>query len=199
MTKDKITLEAVRQDLYRIIRWQLSLKSEWRFSFIVPITLIAITLCLALRNFWLGAVIFLFAAYHIFWYVIACREYFAKKRAIMHSFVKADVSVSVEQLSHIDEKTIYEPHMGHRRGYAFKTVKFYYFNSCVSWRIPKFYSHYEWSENFSFSTGGLDNISISGDEFFYICLQKFQDVAYIYPSKYFVLDSEFKNNNQPIR
>ena len=38
------------------------------------------------------------------------------------------------------------------------------------------------------SCQGLENLSIQGDEFMYIFLQKYPDVVYVYPCKIFALD-----------
>ena len=71
MIKEKITLECVRQDLHRIIKWQLLNTLDGRFCFIVPITLIAIILGFVFRSLWVGMIIFSVAAYHILSYVNA--------------------------------------------------------------------------------------------------------------------------------
>ncbi len=188
MTKEKITLKNVQQDLLRIIKWQLENKCDWRMCFIVPITLVAVILGFIFRRLWVGMVVFLVAGYHILCLAKGFKEYFVKKRLVKDCLNCSDISISIEKLSHISEETIYEPHMGFRRVHATKLVKMYYF-AVVSWRDPIFVDHYRWSNDLSISSRGLDNISIGGDEFFYISLQKHKDIAYIYPCKYFVLDS----------
>ena len=192
MTKEKITLEGVRQDLHRIIKWQLLNKFYWRACFIWPITLIAILLGFGFRRLWIGMIVFSVAAYHILCYVSAYKEYLGKKRVLKNYFKRDDISISVKKLSHIAEITIYEPYMGYRRVHTTKIVKMYFFNASMSWRNPNFRDHYQWSKDLSISSRGLDNISLIGDEFFYVSLQKYKDIAYIYPCKYFELDSDLK-------
>ena len=189
MTKEKLTLEAIRKDLMKVTAWKISNKAVWRFSYIIPFTLLAILVGILLRNPWIGILIFSIAAYHIVRYVIEYQEYKAQKRAVTETVERGDISISVEQLSHIAVETIYEPHQIGRRGRSTKTVKMFYFQSSANWRVPSFDRHYEWSKEFNISTNGLANISISGDDFYYVSLQKHHDIAYISPCKNFDLDS----------
>ncbi len=189
MTKEKITFKNIQQDFLRIVKWQLENKLEWRLCFIVPITLIAVILGFVFRRLWVGMVIFLVAGYHIFHLTKHIKEYFVKKRLVKDCLDCNDISISIENFSHIAKETIYEPHRGFRMTHTTKIVKMYYFRA-VSWRDPIFDDHYRWSKDFSISSRGLDNISISGDEFLYISLSKYNDIAYIYPCKYFDLDSD---------
>ena len=189
MTKEKLTLEAIRQDLKKVTAWSISNKAEWRFSYIIPFTLLAILVGIFLQNPWIGILIFLIAAYHIVRYVLEYQEYKAKKRAVTEMIERGDISISVEQLSHIAAVTIYEPHKGMRRGSSAKTVKVFNCHSSASWRVPPFDRHYEWSKEYYISTNGLENISIKGNDFYYVSLQKHPDIAYIYPCQSFDLDS----------
>ena len=54
------------------------------------------------------------------------------------------------------------------------------------------FEHYVWSKDYCLSSKGLDNISLQGDEFFYISLRGYYNVAYIYPCKLFELDETLK-------
>lgn len=189
MTKEKLTLEAVKQDLKKAADRSISNKSDWRFSYIIPITLIAILIGILLRNPWIGMLIFSVAAYHIVRYVIEIKEYKAKKRAVTEIIDRGDISISVEQLSHIADETVYAPRTVMGRGRVAKTVKMFRFQSSVQWFVSPFDRHYEWSKEFNISTKGLENISVEGDDFFYVSLQGHHDIAYIYPCKSFDLDS----------
>ena len=73
-----------------------------------------------------------------------------------------------------------------------KFVKKYCFQSSIEWRDPLFYKHYEWSADSYLSPKGLGDISLYDDEFFYVCLQDYRDIAYIYPCKTFDLDNSLK-------
>lgn len=188
MTKEKISFKNVQQDFLRIVKWQLENKIEWRMCFIVPITLIAVILGFVSHRLWVGMVVFFFAGYHIFRLIKDVNEYFVKKRLVKNHLNCNDISISIEKFSHTAKETIYEPHIGFRGVHKTKTVKMYYFRA-LSWRDPIFDDHYRWSKDFSISSIGLDNISIDGDEYFYISLQNHKNIAYIYPCKYFVLDN----------
>ena len=187
MTKEKITFKNIQQDFCRIVKWQLENKLEWRMCSIVPITVIAVIFGFATHRLWVGMVVFLAAGYHIFHLIKDIKEYFVKKRLVKDYLNRNDISISTEKFSHTAQETIYEPHIGFRRIHKTKTVKMYYFRA-VSWRDPIFADHYLWSKDFSISSSGLENISIVGDEYFYISLQKYKNIAYIYPCKYFVLE-----------
>jgi len=190
MKKETITLDAVKQDFKKIVIYHQSNKEDWRFSYIVPSLLLSICLTVLFKSVIVSLVFLSIAVYHIVKFIPEYKELKAKKAAIMSIIDRGDISVSTEVLSHIATETIYEPHGHGKRTHATKTIRKYYFNSGSSWREPVVFNtnHYEWSRDFSFSPAGLDNISIAGDEFFYITVQEHYDIAYIYPCKYFELD-----------
>ncbi len=194
MKKEKITLEAIKQDLMKMVNFQLSNKNDWRFSYIVPITLLAVMAGVLLKNVIVGLLIFAVAAYHIVRYVIEYREHKKSKLAIISLVERGEISISNEVFSHIANETIYEPHRVGRRARATKVITVYYFNSGSSWRVPNVDKHYAWSKEFYISSKGLENISISGDEFYIVSLQSHHEIAYIYPCKNFELDANLKSN-----
>jgi len=194
MRKEKITLEAIKQDLMKMVNFQLSNKNDWRFSYIVPITLLAVMAGVLLKNVIVGLLIFAVAAYHIVRYVIEYREHKKSKLAIISLVERGEISISNEVFSHIANETIYEPHRVGRRAHATKVITVYYFNSGSSWRVPNVDKHYAWSKEFYISSKGLENISISGDEFYIVSLQSHHEIAYIYPCKNFELDANLKSN-----
>ena len=194
MKKEKITLEAIKQDLMKMVNFQLSNKNDWRFSYIVPITLLAVMAGVLLKNVIVGLLIFAVAAYHIVRYMIEYREHKKSKLAIISLVERGEISISNEVFSHIANETIYEPHSVGRRTRATKVITIYYFNSGSSWRVPNVDKHYAWSKEFYISSKGLENISISGDEFYIVSLQSHHEIAYIYPCKNFELDANLKSN-----
>ena len=193
MHKEKLTLFNIKHDLHNVASFKISNASDWRFSYIVPITLLAIMIGVLTKSILIGLLIFSVAAYHIVLYIPSCKEYFRQKKAIKEALDRGDISISVEKLSHIGTESIYEPHMGGRRVHEFKTVTFYYFVSGTRWRLPEVYKHYGWSKEYYLSNKGLENISVEGNEFYYISLQGEYDIAYIYPCKIFQLDAGLKN------
>ena len=208
MHKEKLTLFNIKYDLHKVASFKFSNASDWRFSYIVPITLLAIMIGVLTKSILIGLLIFSFAVYHIVLYIPSCKEYFRQKKAIKEAIDRRDISISAEKLSHIGTERIYEPHMGGRSIHKFKDVKFYYFVSGTRWRLPivynrnasgtlwrrhEGYKHYGWSKEYYLSSEGLQNISVEGNEFYYISLQGHYDIAYIYPRKIFELDADLKN------
>ena len=198
LTKDKLTLSNIKQDLDKVAYVGISNVDEWRSAYYVPITMIAIIVGVLLKSVWIGILIFSVAAYHIVMYVMAHNKYCAQRKTVKDILDRGDISISVEKLSSISEETIYEPHMHHgfHRAHSdsLKEVTFFYFESGVRWRVPDC-QHYEWSAECYLSSTGLKNISVEGNEFFFVTLQGHSEVAYVYPSKLFELDEVLKQNN----
>ena len=204
MKKERLTLEAIKQDLMKIVNIQLSNKATWRFSYIIPITAVAIGLGVFLENIFIGLLIFSGSVYHIVRFIIEFMECRTKRVAIVSMIERGEISISTERFSHIANKTIYEPHHGkivfpsvhnfHRWAHVTRTITLYHFDGGTSWRLPSVHTHYSWSKEFYISSKGLENLSIMGDEFYFISLQAHYDIAYIYPCKTFELDTSLKNN-----
>lgn len=192
MEKEKLTLDAIKMDLMKVADDQISNKADWRFSYIIPITLLAILIAVFFKNIFVGLLIFSFAVYHMVRYVMEYQKYKAKKTAILSLIKCGEISILTETLSHIANDTVYEPHQAGRKMRTIKTVTFYHFNGGRCWRLPLFSKHYAWSRDFYVSSEGLENISIPGDEFFFVSLQEHPDIAYVYPCKSFILDGNLK-------
>ena len=133
---------------------------------------------------------FSIAAYHIVRYVIEYKEYKKNQNAVMSLVFRGDFSISHVVFSHAADEVIYEPHrINMRRTRATKIVKIFYFKSGISWRVPQVDNHYLWSKDMYLSSKGLENISVEGEEFYFISLQGYPDVSYIYPCKMFDIDA----------
>lgn len=185
MTKEKLTIENARQDLFKVLECRKSNAAVWRFTYIVPITMLAVSIGIILRRIWIGLLIFSVALYHIVRLVVDSRRQSAVQKQLESSVKRGDFSVSKEILSHIAEETIYEPHWGRRTTHTTKIITVYYFSSGAQWRLPWVDKHYEWSKDFYLSSKGLENTSVSGDEFYFISLQGNQEIGYIYNTKLF--------------
>ena len=192
MTKEKLTMAAIKSDLIRIVNYQVSNKADWRFSYVVPITLLAIMLGVFTKNGLIGIAVFCVAAYHIVRFIMEYKDYKTKKVAILSLIERGEISISTETFSHIANDAIYEPHSVGGRSRATKMITLYHFNGGSSWRAPLLAKHYEWSKEYSISFKGLENISIKGDEFYFVSLQAHHDIAYIYPCKNFELDKSLE-------
>ena len=188
MKKETLTMEAIKSDLIKIVNYQVSNKADWRFSYIVPFTALAIFLGVFTKSVFIGMAVFCVAAYHIARFIIEYKAYKAKKAVILSAIERGEISITTETFSHIANDVIYEPHRVGIRAKSTKTITLYHFNGGSSWRAPLFAKHYEWSKEYYISPQGLENISIKGDEFYLVSLQLHNDIAYIYPCKNFELD-----------
>ncbi len=195
MKKETITLGIIQNDLMKIACAKQSNQADWRYSYIVPITLLAIGAGMPLESVWVGLVVFLPSVYHIVCYVRECGEHKARTSAVRAVIERGDVSISVKTLSHIATETVYEPHSMGKRRVATKEIKVYYFKGGSSFRdlfAGNLEGHYTWSADFKMSAKGLENVSLSGDDFYYIVLQGNAEVAYIYPCKYFEVEESLR-------
>ena len=188
MQKEKLTLLNITEDLKITANYRVSNSKKWRLAYVIPSLWIAATVLLFLKDFLVAIFFFLLATYHTVRYVLEYREYNFRKKWNMNVLRRDEISISIEKLSHISEEIIYEPHRFATRSRITKTVNYFYFSSGKRWRLPIVDMHYKWSKDYYVSTAGLKNISIEGDEFFYVCLQSNPDIAYVYPCKNFMLD-----------
>ena len=191
MQKEILKLSNVITDLRKIADFQDDNTSEGKLAYIVPIAMVAVVMGALLQRVWIGILIFLLAAPTVVGYVKDRREHYVKKKALTEVIARADVSISVERLSHIAEEVLYEPHVyrGHR--HTTKLVTLFHFESGVSWRVPNFFGHYPWSREYRLTPSGLENTSVEGNEFYLISLQGYHEIAYIYPCKFFEIDPQW--------
>lgn len=194
MEKEVITLSGIKDDLGKVAFFNILNEGEWRLAYILPITALAIIVGAFLKSILLALLIFSVAAYHIVEFIIQTRNYQMRKKAIKELIDRGDISIAVEHLSHIVIEQVYEPHRCGSRVYKMKDVTFFCFDSVLRWRVPDVNKHYEWSKEYYVSSKGLENISVQGNEFFYISLQGHHNIAYIYPCKCFVLDESLRRN-----
>ena len=192
MKKETVTLSNIQADLALVARLQISNKGDSRLSFIIPLTILAILGGIFLKSFWISLPFLAVAAYHAVRFVSEYREHKAKMQIISGGIERGDVSISVERFSHVATETVIEPRKTPTRTKITSVATFFYFEAGRRWRVPKVDKHYKWSKEYYVSTKGLENISLQGDEFFYVSLQGNFDIAYIYPCKNFALDPTLK-------
>ena len=198
MKKEKITLAAIKQDLLKNIRSMLLVRIEARLLFIIPFTLISLLLYPITYNVYVCLAVFTLALYHIVRFMIEYVELKKKKNAVIRVMLRGGLSVTTETLSHIAKDDVYEPNRRffHKVGdwrysgtRSSREITVFHFRGGSSWRVPsKLYEHYSWSNELYTTSQGLENISLMGDEFFFIKLKSDPSVAYIYPCKNFDLD-----------
>ena len=192
MKKEKITLANIQSDLRRSADSGFSVNEDGRLAYIIPFTMGAVWFGILFHSLWVGLLFFAVAAYHMVRYGMVIREYQRQKKAIRKALERGDVSVAVERLSHIAVETLLEPNTRGRNVKHTRSVTFFHFYSGGTWRVPEVLQHYDWSKEYHFSLVGLENTSVEGNEFFYVSLQGYPEIAYIYPCKFFVLDEALR-------
>ena len=192
MQKETLTLPHIAHDLRIAAQCGQSRVDEWRLPVICASAVLAVLLGIILKNVWVALPFVAVAVYQVVRYVQSFRVYKAQTRAIEEIIDRGDISISVEKLSHIAEEVIYEPHSTGRHHKSTRTVTFFYFESGISWRLLSIPRHYAWSKEHYVSPQGLMNISLAGDEFYYVSLQGHGDIAYVYPCKNFKPDSRLQ-------
>ncbi len=188
MKKERLTTDNIKHDLLISINENYSSKADWRFSISLPIAILAIFAGIFLKNIWIGLLIFSFAVYQMVRYIIAEKKFKNQIKITKDAVMREEFIVSIETLDKVREETIYEPHMPGRHVHHTKDVYFFYFVSEIKWRMPQIRKHYEWSKDYYISSEGLNNTSVSGNEFYFIRLESDPKVAYIYNTKFFELD-----------
>ena len=187
MAKEVLTTENIKEDLLRVVEFKRNNISEWRFNLIFPMTLLAILLGYLLKNVWIGILIFSVAVYHIVRYVIETKETIKLKNILKGEITRGDFSISEEEFSHISEEIIYDPHRSGQRTRKTRTIKVLHFKGGRSWRIYYIGKHYKWSKQYSMSSSGLENTSVSGNSFYFVTLKCDEEIAYVYNTKFFDL------------
>ena len=182
--KETLTLAGIRRDLRLVAKNQLSNTEDWCLPPMVAMALLAVILGKAL-HLAVGLVVGLGALYFLIRYVIALRAYRAQRRELDQLLERGDISISLETLSHVADEVIYEPSTSFDRRRSLKEITVYYFLSGAGWREARVGYHYAWSREFSLSGEGLRNISLPGNEFYYVTLQGHSEISYIYPCKLF--------------
>ena len=191
MTKEVVTLDAVKQDLTKIIKRQRVNRLRWHGPHALAFLLLIPIASILFGNILWGLLFLLPLLYQVARFLIFdLTDYRAKKCGIDALTSLDQLAISIEKLRDIENNLIYEPH-----GKAFtKTILLYRFESGATWRLPDVYKHYEWSREFYVSNRGLSNISPVGTEFIFVALRGYRDLAYIYPCKSFEINRDITSN-----
>jgi len=195
MNKETLTLAGIRCDLQVVMNYRIVSHHRKGNVYLLPYLSIVAALGAYLKSAWVGLAGLVPIV--VYWAVVRARNYTPKRQALCGAILRDDISISVEQFSHVSEEIIYEPykHRLMRGGVSMtKRVFFYHFESGLSWREPSVKKHYKWSRDFYITPQGLENISLGGDEFYFVSLQSHPEIAYIYPCKTFELDRFLKEN-----
>lgn len=205
MKKEALKLANIKSDLDRMANFYMYRYQDRHFEIVLSLTLVALILGIYTKRLWIGLAVFALAIYPLVQLIRAVLAYYRTKAQIKAAIERADISISVETLDHIVEETIYEPHAAEIGGrmyrHSLKTVKRFYFAGGGSWCLPGFSyrgawdTHYAWSKDYYMSSAGLCNSSTEGEKFFFVCLQGYYDIAYIYPCDRFEL-GELKTGHE---
>lgn len=191
MTKEYLTKDNIKHDLLLSIQSSYVNKSEWRIEAAVAIILLAIITGFLLKNIWIGLAIFAPAVYQIVRYIISEKKFKSKVRAAEDAVAREEFIISLETLEKVRQETIYEPHNYGGKHYSTREAYVFYFVSGIKWRMPGIAKHYEWSKEYYISSGGLNNTSVGGNEFYFIRLESDPKVSYVYNTKFFELEDYY--------
>ena len=203
MAKETLTHQGIKHDLMKTAEERIYNKATVRLAIAIPITIIVIFAVFLTGFNWIvlliSALAFLIALYHYFRFFEDHKAYRSQKKRIMEAIDLSDYSISVQKLSHISTETVYEPYLhqisfGNRHVHDTKEIRVFHFVGGDSWRLTgepnrhNYYKHYDWSREFYLSSEGLLNMSVEGNEFYFVSLQGEYEISYIYPCKIFTLD-----------
>lgn len=194
MQKEKLSLSNIAKDLKLSSNYPRNGKGEETGSYIPVLLILAFASWYYTRSVFLLIGILLIDGYLTLRYVMGNRDYWRKKKEIKDGITRGEIAISVEQFSHMARDSVYEPHRHGRNTHYTKEVRCVYFLSGGSWRVPSVVKHYRWSREYFLSSQGMENISLVGDEFYYVSLKGYPEIAYIYPCKFFELDESLKES-----
>ena len=188
----------IKQDLLDLVRFNYAVKNDWRSYIIFSSTFFSIFFFLlfwCIGEIYLGLLFglgfFLLPAFHIIKIIRSYLYYKSTKKYIQSISKREQISISVEILSHISKEEIYEPYVGlGLRIRSYKEVCFFHFGAGI-WRLPGT-KYYKWSQELYMGPQTLETTSFKGDEFFYISLQGYPGITYLYPCKFFKLDNSLR-------
>lgn len=187
MKKDIITLGNIKSDLGSIAFTSNLDRAEDSLVKIIGFTIIAVLLGVCFKRVFISAAVLSYVIYETYFYIKGNREYKKKEKALENALERCDFSISIEELDHIEERQAHSRHTS-----DFETEDTYHFKEGSSWTAPLNKTHYWWSKEYRISTQGLKNVSVQGDKYYYVSLQGYYGIAYIYPCKFFELDSSIE-------
>lgn len=190
MKQEALSYMQIRNDLMLIDKHKKSIQIMWRMNYIIGFGMLSVILSIRPLIFFQWMLPLPVVIYHAVLLYLWMKQHRPIERALRQAEGMDAFSVSLEKLTRIVDETVYEPHLGTRRFHSHSIVREMYFYSGASWRIPPVKKHYRWSDACCMSSQGLENTSVSGDEFYLISLKHESSVAYIYNTKFFRLREE---------
>ena len=196
MQKQTLTFENILTDLRLASSSNKERHMPATLGFSLLFALLAVLLLVCLPTLPLLSI--MLAVFSILFGVHYARErkqHRSDARALRAALDRAHLSVCIEEFSHAGEEVVVEPHSCGRHMHATRLARMIYFTSGIGWRVPLYVSRlYDWSNTHHLTFEGLQNISLAGDEFYYISLQGHPDISFAYPCKFFVLAKELEGS-----
>lgn len=189
MKKEKITLDNIKEDLEFFADLNMSRKPGTLVALLILAVILAFIAGMIVKSFLTGLLVMVIASI----YPTVCLILEKSKRKKMQNTVRSvsthkDISISVEELSHVSEETASEPSWS-GSGRRVKLNYVWHFTSGAEWVKPLYLSgFFHWSKELSFGEAGFIATSVAGDKFYYVSLQSDPDINFIYPCKFFELD-----------
>jgi hypothetical protein len=199
MKKDVITPERIKHDLDREVK-QYTVMPKGIATF-AAVSLIFLMICFRTGDFILSII---FAVISLILIAILVRQYLSFRKQSQATYI-SNINVIKSNFYSISTETahsVYQDVVKRTLNSRRNRYNRYRESICVlrfgagEWKITLVnqpydtYMLYTWSENYTTSLQGLDNISCSGDDFFVVVDENTQNIIYAYPAKFFECDTE---------
>lgn len=188
MKKEKITLDNIKEDLEFFADLNMSKKAGVYVALLILAFILAFIAGMIVRSFLTGLLVMVIASI----YPTVCLILEKSKRKKMQNTVRSvstrkDISISVEELSHVSEETASRPSWS-GSGRRVKLNYVWHFTSGAEWVKPVYLSgFFLWSKEYSLGESGFITTSVAGNKFYYVSLQSDPDINFIYPCKFLSL------------
>ncbi len=186
MTKEILTDEAIRRDVLGYEVKKAKNNDNKTLVWVMPIAAAALAAGIYVHVL-LGVVVGLLAIIPI---VLYFKQNQVDNDVVFEVEHDCEFVVEIDTLSHIDQETVYEPHVqrsytrgGNRMHYTKSVTVFKFYNS--EWRVPETEKLYAWSKEMYISPQGLQNTALRGDKFYVVRRKGASEVAYAYNTKFF--------------
>ena len=195
MKKEILTHDKIKHDLDREVKKHTPMPIS--IAIFAAISFIFSAVFFRTGEFILGIILVVFALIFIAVYI---RQYLSFRKQSQATYI-SNINVIKSKLHSISTETAHSVYRDvvrrnrNRTNHYSESVFVLRFGA-GEWKITLVnqpydtYMLYTWSENYTTSLQGLDNISLSGDEFFVVIDENTQNIIYAYPAKFFECDVE---------
>ena len=195
MKKEILTHDKIKHDLDREVK-QYTVMPKGIATF-AAVSLIFLMICFRTGDFILSII---FAVISLILIAILVRQYLSFRKQSQATYI-SNINVIKSKLHSISTETAHSVYRdvvrrNRNRTKHYSESVFVLRFGAGEWKITLVnqpydtYMLYTWSENYTTSLQGLDNISCSGDDFFVVVDENTQNIIYAYPAKFFECDTE---------